>query len=265
MTTDKVKKPVARKLLLKLLGSRDDIQMNAATAVRVGALFGISENNIRVTLNRLHSANLLSLVERGYYQLGQKGKQFAGEINQWRNAESLLTSWHNDWIVVQTSMLAKSDKKQQRHNTRALKLLGMQKLVNDMYVRPNNMKASVNEIRQKLLTVGLSKEALVFSACDFEQRIQQKACKLWQGERLEKHYREGIDKLQQSLDSLSTMPLEGALIASYEVGDNAIHDLVFDPLLPAPLVNASLREQYRELVKHYDDVGSQIWYQFLHC
>ena len=47
MQLEKQKKPNARKLLLKLLGSRDNIQMNASAAVRVGALFGISENNIR--------------------------------------------------------------------------------------------------------------------------------------------------------------------------------------------------------------------------
>ena len=68
-----VKKPVARKLLLKLLGSRENIQMNAASAVRVGALFGISENNIRVTLTRLQSMQLITLVERGYYALGENG------------------------------------------------------------------------------------------------------------------------------------------------------------------------------------------------
>ena len=75
------KKPVARKLLLKLLGSRDNVQMTAASAVRVGQLFGISENNIRVTLNRLQSTKMLSLLDRGYYQLGKGGEKFAREIN----------------------------------------------------------------------------------------------------------------------------------------------------------------------------------------
>ena len=97
MQLEKQKKPNARKLLLKLLGSRDNIQMNASVAVRVGALFGISENNIRVTLTRLQSAQLISLVERGFYKLGDKGIRFAnnkielcspGEASIWDAEES---------------------------------------------------------------------------------------------------------------------------------------------------------------------------------
>ena len=90
MQLEKQKKPNARKLLLKLLGSRDNIQMNASVAVRVGALFGISENNIRVTLTRLQSAQLITLVERGFYKLGDKGIRFAKEIHQWREDEDGL-------------------------------------------------------------------------------------------------------------------------------------------------------------------------------
>lgn len=264
MTNNSSKKPVARKLLLKLLGSRDHIEMNAATAVRVGALFGISENNIRVTLNRLHSSNLLSLVERGYYKLGPEGKQFAAEINQWRHAEALLATWDNSWVAVHTGNLAKSDKKQQRHNARALKLLGMEMLANDLYIRPANLKASPKEIRQKLHNLGLSKHALVFNACDFDTSLNEKAHQLWKGQCLEQRYQEGITKLERCLETLTTLSIEDALIASYEAGDNAIHDLVFDPLLPSPLVNVELRKLYRELVMHFDDVGTQIWYQFLH-
>jgi len=264
MTQNKRNKPVARKLLLKLLGSRENIEMNAATAVRVGALFGISENNVRVTLNRLHSSNLLTLVERGYYQLGPAGKQFAREINQWRHAESLLSDWDGSWIAVQTSSLAKSDKKQQRHNARALKLLGMEKLIDDMYIRPNNLKTPLNETRQKLHNVGLAEKALVFAARDFDELNNVKANRLWQSKNLESLYRSGIDELERCLDSLSTLSLEDALITSYEVGDRAIHRVVFDPLLPSPLVDVALRQRYSELVKHFDDVGTQIWFQFLH-
>ncbi len=263
MQLKKETKPTARKLLLKLLGSRDNIQMNAGAAVRVGALFGISENNIRVTLTRLQSAQLITLVERGYYKLGDKGMRFAREIHQWREDENGLVPWQNDWVVAQTSTFPKSDKKQLRTNERALKLVGMRKLVNDTYIRPNNFVGGTIEIRNKLHTLGLSSKALVFSASDFDNKTQSKAMGLWRHLNLETLYEEGCNEIEVSLARLPSLSLEDATKESYVIGDRALYHLVFDPLLPAPLVDVTMRERYRNLVKRYDDVGAQIWHRYL--
>ena len=257
-------KPVARKLLLKLLGSRDNVKMTASSAVRVGALFNISENNIRVTINRLHSAGVLSLVDRGYYQLGKKGVNFAREINSWRNAQtSLLPSWNGHWIVVHTHMLAKSDKKQARQNERALKILGLKKLLSDMYIRPANIQGGASVVREKLQALGLSQQAVVFCAFDLDSKLHLRTRKLWNTTELEQRYQQGVTELKESLNRLPTLSLEDATKESFEIGDNALHQLVFDPLLPSPLINESLRREFAELVKHYDDIGAQIWHQFL--
>ena len=264
MNKVETKKPVARKLLLKLLGSRDNVKMTASSAVRVGALFNISENNIRVTINRLHSAGVLSLVDRGYYQLGKEGVNFAREINSWRDAEtSLLPNWNGHWIVVNTHMLAKSDKKQARQNERALKILGLKKLLPDMYIRPANLQGGATVVREKLQVLGLSKQAVVFCAFDLEPKLSSRAGRLWNTAELEQGYQQGITMLKESEARLSTLPLEKATKESFEIGDRALHQLVFDPLLPSPLINEPLRREFSQLVKHYDDVGAQIWHQFL--
>ena len=263
MQLEKEKKPVARKLLLKLLGSRDNIKMNASAAVRVGALFGISENNIRVTLTRLQSAQLITLVERGYYKLGDEGIHFAKEIHQWREDENGLVPWQNDWVVAQTSPLAKSDQKQNRNNERALKLAGMKKLANDFYIRPNNFSGGAGEVRDKLCSLGLSRKALVFSACDFDSKTQSKAMGLWCHLNLESLYKNGCNEIEESLARLTSLSLEEATKESYVIGDRALYHLVFDPLLPTPLVDVAMRERYRNLVKKYDDIGAQIWLRFL--
>ncbi|GEA05578.1 hypothetical protein KUL42_03390 [Alteromonas sp. KUL42] len=259
----KTKKPVARKLLLKLLSSRENIQMNAAAAVRVGALFGISENNIRVTLNRLHSAKLLNVVERGYYQLGPSGKQFADEISQWRFAEQHLVPWQSDWIVVQATMLSKSDKKQQRINDRALKLLGMKALSSGMYIRPNNMRGGAAYVRNKLQNLGLSEKVFVYRATDFDKTTHNSASALWRVKSLTASYQQGITSLTQSLQKIPALSLDDATKETFEIGDNALRNLVFDPLLPEPLIDVALRQQYRALVEQYDDVGAGIWNTFL--
>ncbi|WP_269519089.1 PaaX family transcriptional regulator [Alteromonas sp. BMJM2] len=264
MNKAETKKPVARKLLLKLLGSRDNVKMSASSAVRVGALFNISENSIRVTINRLHSAGMLSLVDRGYYLLGKEGVNFAREINSWRNAEtSLLPSWNGDWIVVHTHMLAKSDKKQARQNDRALKILGLKKLLPDMHIRPSNIQGGASVVREKLQALGLSQQAAVFCAFDLEPKLHLRAGKLWNTAELEQGYQQGVIELKESINRLPTLSLEDATTESFEIGDSALHQLVFDPLLPSPLINESLRREFAELVRHYDDIGAQIWHQFL--
>ena len=263
MQKQKTKKPVARKLLLKLLSSRENIQMNAAAAVRVGALFGISENNIRVTLNRLHSAKLLNVVERGYYQLGPSGKQFADEICQWRFAEQHLIPWQSDWIVVQATMLSKSDKKQQRTNDRALKLLGMKALSTGMFIRPNNVSGGAEYVRGKLHNLGVSKQVFVYRATHFDKATHDKASALWRVNSLMESYQQGIASLTQSLKNLPSLTLDKATKETFEIGDNALRNLVFDPLLPEPLIDVALRQQYRALVEQYDDVGAGIWNTFL--
>ena len=237
--------------------------MNASAAVRVGALFGISENNIRVTLTRLQSSQLITLVERGYYKLGDKGICFAKEIHQWREDEKGLVAWQNDWVVAQTSTLPKSDKKQQRTNERALKLAGMRKLANDIYLRPNNFSGGAGEVRDKLYTFGLSRKALVFGASDFDSKTQSKSMGLWRSLDLEVVYKQGCDEIEDSLARLPSLSLEDATKESYVIGDRALYHLVFDPLLPSPLADVSMRERYRNLVKEYDDVGAQIWHRFL--
>lgn len=238
--------------------------MTALSAVRVGRLFAISENNIRVTINRLHSAGVLSLVDRGYYQLGKEGVVFAREISSWRNEEtSLLPSWNGDWIVVHTHMLAKSDKKQARQNERALKILGLKKLLPDMYIRPANIQGGATVVRERLQSLGLSQQAVVFCAFDLEPKLNSRARSLWNTSELEHRYQQGVTELKESLHRLPTLSLEEATKEAFEIGDSALHQLVFDPLLPSPLINESLRSEFAQLVKHYDDVGAYIWHQFL--
>ncbi|MBO7922756.1 PaaX family transcriptional regulator [Alteromonas sp. K632G] len=256
-------KPVARHLLMKLLGSRPGIKMDAASAVRVGALFGISENNIRVTLTRLQSAKLLKLVERGYYQLGKDGEQFAGEISSWHTAESRLCEWRGDWLTVLTTALAKSDRKATRAQDRALKLMGLKKLSADFYVRPNNLNDTVGTTRERLYRLGLDKSAVVFNASDFADATEKKAAGLWQTKNLEASYEEGLIELARSRKRIEGLSLDDAAKEYYIVGDNALKRLVFDPLLPAPLVNVDLRRAFRAKVEEYDKAGAEVWYEFL--
>ncbi|MDO6561070.1 PaaX family transcriptional regulator C-terminal domain-containing protein [Paraglaciecola chathamensis] len=259
-----MEKPVPRRLLLKLLGSRSGIKMDAASAVRVGALFGITENNMRVTLTRLQAAKLLNLIDRGFYTLGQQGQTLAKEVGAWRSVEQQVGPWQGEWVGVLTHTQAKRNRKAQRVTARALKMLGMQAITNDFYLRPNNFSAGVGYVRTHLHSLGVDISAPVFKVAQFDSDMEDKARNLWPVKELEARYQQGILDIEQALDRLPELSLEDAAKESYLVGDSALQQLVFDPLLPAPLINESLRQAFRAKVQEYDQIGERIWLQFLH-
>ena len=261
---EKMEKTVPRRLLLKLLGSRSGIKMDAASAVRVGALFGITENNMRVTLTRLQAADLLNLIDRGFYALGQQGQTLAKEVGAWRSIEQQVGSWQGEWVGLLTHTQAKRDRKAQRVTARALKMLGMQAITNDFYLRPNNFSAGVGYVRTHLHSLGVDPSAPVFKVTQFDSDMEDKARGLWPVTELEARYQQGILDIEQALERLPKLSLKDAAKESYLVGDSALQQLVFDPLLPDPLINESLRQAFRAKVQEYDQLGEQIWLQFLH-
>ena len=47
------------------------------------------------------------------------------------------------------------------------------------------------------------------------------------------------------------------------MGHDAIHALVFDPLLPEPMVDTTARAAFADAVRRFDAAGQLIWQQFL--
>ena len=55
------------------------------------------------------------------------------------------------------------------------------------------------------------------------------------------------------------LPLDIAATESLLMGSAAIHQVVFDPLLPAPMVDVAERERFIKVVRQFDTVGKDIW------
>lgn len=255
--------PTPRQLLLKLLGSRADEELDVTAAIRAGALFNISENNTRVALTRLQAAGFLETVARGAYRLGVNGQALANEVGVWRTVEQTLCHWEGGWVAVLTSPLKRSDKKAIRTRERAFAMLGIQELENGLFVRPDNFIDAVPSIRERLHRFGLESQAPVFLAMHFDQTRDRKARLLWDTGNIEQTYQNNIHALERSLSRLNQLSLADSARETYILGDQAIRCLVFDPLLPSPLVNESKRRALRELMQTYDKIGHEIWKQFL--
>lgn len=251
--------PNPRSLILNLLLAADGAPLTAREAVASCALFGLRENSVRVTLVRLASVGLIEAAGRGAYRLGPNAETLATDVATWRNAEHRVTDWHGDWIAVHVGGLGRSDRVALRKRDRALALLGLRELDRDLFVRPDNLVGGVNAARERLLKLGLDAEAAIFVAREFDTQREQRARSLWDSKALNTGYRKTRERLEKWLARADALEPDVAARESFLIGNDAIRQLVFDPLLPAPLVDVDARRAFTDAVLRYDLAGHRIW------
>ncbi|MGQ0598386.1 PaaX family transcriptional regulator C-terminal domain-containing protein [Aquabacterium sp.] len=251
--------PNPKNLILNLLLANDGTPLTAADAVGSCALFGIRENSVRVALVRLGAAGLIASAGRGAYRLGPQAAHLAEELSSWRSSESRVCDWHGAWIMVSTGHLGRSDRTALRTRQRALALLGFKELNDTLHVRPDNLIGHAPIVRERLRKLGLELDAPVFAATDLPPELDARARTLWQGEALNSAYRQTRQKLQDWMARADELEPEVAARECYLLGNEAIRQLVFDPLLPEPLVDAAERRAFTATVLAFDQAGHRIW------
>ena len=253
-------------LVLELLLAEDGHAVPVAHLLAAAALFGISDNHIRVTLARLTAADMVQAPRRGLYQLGSASKNLAADVAQWRQARQRLRVWDGSWVAVYSAQSLPADKTAQRQHTRALQLLGFAPWGmagnGGLHLRPNNLESSLDALRQRLLAVGLHPGSSVFSAQHFSPADHAALRQLWDGEALTAGYRDSEQQLQQWQQQAATLDLRQAARESLVLGGAAIRQLIFDPLLPAPLVDEAARNRFMDTAIAFDTQGRAIWQQF---
>lgn len=254
--------PAARHLILRLLTVANNETLSIAEIIRAGRLFAIKENNIRVTMARLAQAQLVEAVDSAIYRLGPKAKKLGADVAAWEHADKRVMTWDSSWIAVTTGGLPRSDRKILRARTRALTLLGFRELDAGLYIRPNNLSGGVKGIRARLFDLELEPEAAVFQASQFDKDRQKKSLALWADMQLESHYEKLSKQLSDWQKTRHTVDNETALREAYLLGDFAIRNVVFDPLLPAPLVDEKARQHFFDTVRQFNTEGRELWYAF---
>jgi len=251
--------PTARSLILNLLLASKERSQSARATIASCALFGIRENNVRVALARLVAEGLIEPTRRGVYRLGPRAAALADDVATWRMAEERVRDWAGGWITVHVGPLGRSDRVALRARDRALAMLGLRELDRGLYVRPDNLKGGVDEARERLHRLGLEPAAAVFVATGFDAEREARARKLWDGERLSLAYRTTRLELEHWRTHAGTLEPEAAAREAYLLGNEAIRQIVFDPLLPAPLVDVEERRAFVATVRRHDDAGRDCW------
>ena len=99
----------------------------------------------------------------------------------------------------------------------------------------------------------------MFIASDFDAEREGRLGTLWESEALNQRYLRQREQLERWLEKADQLELEDAARESFLLGGRAIRQIVFDPLLPAPLVNAEARHDFIATVKKFDRAGHTLW------
>ena len=229
------------------------------------SLFGHAESSTRVALARAVGSGLLVTPKRGFYGLGERARPVADEVGRWRQGEARTVAWTGRWVAVHVGAMGRSDRAALRARERAFELLGFAEFERGLHLRPDNLMGGCGSLRERLnaLLPEGSEHGTVFTLDDLAPADLAHARSLWDCAGLDAAYREETARMTAWLEDADSLPLDRAAREIYDMVNEAIRRLVFDPLLPAPLVDTEARARFRATVLRMEGIGREIWYRFL--
>jgi phenylacetic acid degradation operon negative regulatory protein len=249
-----------RSVVLNLVRVSAQEALPVSRLVAVAHLFGFTENALRVAVARLVGDGLLESDERGSYRLGPSAAPVQAHVEDWRKGDARMRPWKGEWLAV--ALGTKVERARRRATLRALSRLGFQEGLAGLWLRPDNLVASVAETVERLRSLGLEDGAQPFRARDFGDALSVRLRGLWPVRELAQGYERSLRDLQRSLRKLPVMPRQTALVQSFLLGGEAIRVLATDPLLPEAILSGEKRRELTELMLRYDAVGRRIWRGF---
>lgn len=249
----------AKRVIMNLLSAHRDEVMSVRHLIDAASLLGVAESNVRVTLARLKSESLVDAPGRGRYCLGEAALPVQAMVTHWREADRRVVAWAGAWVGVYVGSLSRADRAQVRNRERALRLMGMRELEPGLLLRPDNIRGGVEDMAKRLKALGLDEQAPVFAIAWFDPDSDRRARALWDVAALKRGYLETIAQLNQTRATIAQGKLGESAKLSYLVGDEAIRKIIFDPLLPEPLVDVHARAELIELMLGYDELGLALW------
>ncbi|MFT7131465.1 MAG: phenylacetic acid degradation operon negative regulatory protein [Cyclobacteriaceae bacterium] len=244
-------------IILDLLRTYAERGTSVANIMATGAMFGFSDNRMRVGLSRLVAKQTIVNFSRGFYRLSKTADPFNTFIERWRLGESRIVPWDHRWLLVHRSRdaapttNAKSEWVLANH--------GFREAIKDCWIRPDNIALGLDELEHQLHHLGLEHEAMLASAAKLKPRWQHRWLTQVAPEQLIKRYQAMSRRLTLSLAELPNLTRAAAMKSSFQLGGQGIEMLATDPLLPAEMLDTEPRVSLTQLMLDYDLIGREIW------
>lgn len=259
--------PTARSLILDLLSTLRKGTMPVRALVEAGALLGIEENNIRVSLARLYASRRIERDERGRYRLGPASAAVNAQLRSWRDLDQRIQVWNGEWIAVHQSRLGRGPSRRRRE--RALDLMGFRELEIGFSLRPNNLLGGLSDVRQRLVGLVSGKATRdsslghVFIVRDLDPSTDLAVRSLWDAHAIAEEARVAIESIRLSESRLAGLTNDDAMIETFLVGGRVLRQLVLHPLLPPEILAPEPLTDLLAAMKRFDILGREFWAKFL--
>jgi phenylacetic acid degradation operon negative regulatory protein len=216
-----------------------------------------------VTLVKMRAAGTVDSPGRGVYQLGKESLELSHRVMGWRAVSERMVEWDGSWAGVYTGHLGRSDRSALGRRTRALRLLGFRELADGIYIRPNNLRGGVSEVRVVLQRLGVEQSAVVTRMEELSEIDCGRACDLWDCESIVAGYIALREQIGDSTAKRDELSLERAMREAFMLGREVIRWITLDPLLPEPMVPRRERDALVEAMTRYDETGQLLWRRYL--
>lgn len=255
------KQPTPKRLLLSLLSAQGMETITARECVDWGSLFAIEPTAMRVAVGRMVKDGHLKSLQRGLYSIGTQGEVLRQTARRWMNAEQRIGQWHETWLMVQTAHLARSNKVALRSREQALRLEGFALLCAGVWCRPANLVEPLLETWNRLLSLGLDREALLTHVTELHGTDADPRA-LWPRRELERGYASLTKTMLGSMRGLATLDVQAAARETFLIGESVIRQINADPLLPDAMIDAAARRTMSKIMLEYEARGREIWTRF---
>lgn len=248
-----------RSLALWLLSTAAPASLPASSLIGRAAIFGIEPAAVRVALGRLVRDGMAQQPERGVYALGPAAAALHAKARSWMRVEESVRPWAGAWIVVLTHQLGRSDRSRLQRRERALRLSGFAHAGAGTWVRADNLRQSIAELRAVIGGLGLEPEAPLLAGCIAEPEQDGSFRALWPAGALEEGYRYWLGEMAASEARMAGMSTIDAARETYLLGQSVLRAINSDPLLPAELVDVALRRAMVTAMKRYNAMALGHW------
>lgn len=247
-------------IILDLLRTYADRGTSVRNIMATGAMFGCTENQMRVNLSRLAARQMIENFSRGCYRLKGATDPLNEFIEDWRLGEARVRPWQNTWLLAfaaadpAAALPAANDR---RHW--ALNSHGFRAVAPHCWIRPDNLALSHDDLEQRLQQLGMGAATAIASNAHINPQWQSQWRAQFSSQDLLQRYQQVLAALTQSLQGLRKLPRPAAMKETFHLGGQAIQLLAKDPLLPAEMLDTSARAALWQLMLDYDRLGRDIW------
>ena len=158
---------------------------------------------------------------------------------------------------------AGSGRTRRRGDARALAFLGFARLAPGLWVRPDNLRGGVAELRAALLELGLDRHVPVLGLSELDSATDARARSLWNAETLLAEARQAREALERSAARLERLSPAAAMVETFLVGGRAIRQIALDPCLPEAIAPEHERRALVAAMREYDRAGRASWREFM--